>query len=165
MSGLTMFHFFCAMCEVSMLCHEDGPSLLMDKQLCWSFQSRPLHCFSGLSCSWLLPLHHHPHHVHVSWAVQVAHVERYLNYSLFPRTWYLHHGTGKEPQVILTAWTLPTALFGLGLSIGVVIAVGILLIAQLRAILRNQTWIEDWIRDKCDYRHRNKGSLRLTILR
>ena len=70
------------------------------------------------------------------------------------RTWYLYYGTGKEPQVILTLWSLLGALFGLGLALGVVIAVGMLLVFQLKAIARNQTGIEDWIKEKADYRLR-----------
>ena len=57
-----------------------------------------------------------------------------LNRALIPdndRTWYLYYGTGEEPQVILTLWSLLAALFGLGLSLGVVVAVGMLLIFQV----------------------------------
>jgi len=71
------------------------------------------------------------------------------------RHWYLYYGTGKEPQVILTLWSLLGALFGLGLALGVVIAVGMLLVFQMKAILKNQTGIEDWIKEKADYRLRN----------
>lgn len=74
------------------------------------------------------------------------------------RSWYLYYGTGREPQVILTVWSLLAALFGLGLALGVVIAVGMLLVCQVRSILKNQTGIEDWIREKADYRHRHAGS-------
>lgn len=70
------------------------------------------------------------------------------------RTWYLYYGTGKEPQVVLTLWSLLGALFGLGLALGVVIAVGMLLVFQLKAIARNQTGIEDWIKEKADFRLR-----------
>jgi len=70
------------------------------------------------------------------------------------RTWYLYYGTGREPQVILTLWSLLGALFGLGLSLGVVVAVGMLLFFQMKAILKNQTGIEDWIKEKADYRLR-----------
>jgi len=70
------------------------------------------------------------------------------------RTWYLYYGTGQEPQVILTLWSLLGALFGLGLSLGVVVAVGMLLFFQVKSILKNQTGIEDWIKEKADYRLR-----------
>merc|ERR1719318_2094204 len=71
------------------------------------------------------------------------------------RTWYMYYGTGQEPQVVLTVWSLLAALFGLGLALGVVIAVGLLLVFQVKSILRNQTGIEDWIMEKATYRHRN----------
>jgi len=57
--------------------------------------------------------------------------------------------------VVLTVWSLLAALFGLGLALGVVIAVGLLLVFQVKSILRNQTGIEDWIMEKATYRHRN----------
>ena len=40
---------------------------------------------------------------------------------------------------------------------GVVIAVGLLLVFQVKSIMRNQTGIEDWIMEKATYRHRNSG--------
>jgi len=73
------------------------------------------------------------------------------------RTWYMYYGTGKEPVVILTLWSLLGALFGLGLALGVVIAVGMLLFFQVKAIMKNQTGIEDWIKEKADFRVRNSG--------
>ena len=89
------------------------------------------------------------------------------------RTWYLYYGTGREPQVILSLWSLLGALFGMGLALGVVIAVGMLLFfqvthlklfvsqinsldnLQIKAILKNQTGIEDWIKEKADFRLRH----------
>jgi len=73
------------------------------------------------------------------------------------RTWYLYYGTGREPQVVLTLWSLLASLFGLGLALGVVIAVGLLLFFQVRSVMKNQTGIEDWIREKADYRLRRSG--------
>jgi len=72
------------------------------------------------------------------------------------RSYYQFYGRGTEPRVVLTLWSLLAALFGLGLAIGVVIAVGLLLYFQLRSILRNQTGIEDWIREKAEYRTRHE---------
>lgn len=43
-------------------------------------------------------------------------------------------------------------IFNIGLSVGVVIAVGMLLFFQMRAVFRNRTGIEDWILDKALYR-------------
>lgn len=45
-------------------------------------------------------------------------------------------------------------MFSLGLAVGVVIAVGMLLYFQIRAILNNRTGIEDWILEKACYRRR-----------
>ncbi|XP_031784989.1 palmitoyltransferase ZDHHC6 isoform X2 [Nasonia vitripennis] len=45
-----------------------------------------------------------------------------------------------------------SVLFSIGLSIGVVIAVGMLLYFQIHAIIKNQTGIECWILEKANYR-------------
>jgi len=71
------------------------------------------------------------------------------------RSWYEYYGSGREPRVILTIWSLLATLIGLGLAIGVVIAVGLLFFFQIRSILRNQTGIEDWIVEKANFRHRH----------
>ena len=65
----------------------------------------------------------------------------------------------KSPRLYSLAGqgTLLAANFQLGLALGLVIALGLLLVFQVKSILRNQTGtgIEDWIREKADYRHRN----------
>lgn len=48
-------------------------------------------------------------------------------------------------------------VLSLGLAVGVVIAVGMLLIFQLRSIARNRTGIEDWILEKAKYRREHSG--------
>lgn len=48
--------------------------------------------------------------------------------------------------------SLVLCVFSLGLAIGVVVAVGMLLVFQLRGIARNRTGIEDWILEKAKYR-------------
>ncbi|XP_024938248.1 palmitoyltransferase ZDHHC6 isoform X2 [Cephus cinctus] len=48
--------------------------------------------------------------------------------------------------------TLIFVVFAIGLSIGVILAVGMLLYFQLMAIIRNRTGIEDWILEKAQYR-------------
>ncbi|XP_026681449.1 palmitoyltransferase ZDHHC6-like [Diaphorina citri] len=45
-------------------------------------------------------------------------------------------------------------VFSIGLSVGVVIAVGMLFYFQVKAILKNQTNIEDWIVEKATKRKR-----------
>jgi hypothetical protein len=48
------------------------------------------------------------------------------------RQWYHYYGTGNEPKINLTLFTLIAILFGLGLAIGVVLAVGALFYFQAR---------------------------------
>lgn len=86
-----------------------------------------------------------------------AHAAFILSMSLYyglNRSWYHVYGTGHEPVVTLTLFTLLVIMFGLGLSIGVVLAVGALCFFQLRAAWKNQTGIEDWILEKAEYRRK-----------
>ncbi|XP_037773410.1 palmitoyltransferase ZDHHC6-like [Penaeus monodon] len=69
-------------------------------------------------------------------------------YHAIHRTWYVYYGSGREPRVYLGQWAIVACMFVLGLAIGVVLAVGMLLFFQVRAILRNRTGIEDWILEK-----------------
>ncbi|XP_019696549.1 palmitoyltransferase ZDHHC6 isoform X2 [Harpegnathos saltator] len=48
--------------------------------------------------------------------------------------------------------TLILVVFSIGLSIGVIISVGMLLYCQMLAIVKNKTEIEDWILEKAQYR-------------
>ncbi|XP_069976196.1 palmitoyltransferase ZDHHC6-like [Penaeus vannamei] len=73
-------------------------------------------------------------------------------YHAIHRTWYIYYGTGREPMVYMTQWGIVACMFVLGLAIGVVLAVGMLLFFQVRAILRNRTGIEDWILEKAVHR-------------
>uniref|UniRef100_A0A336M3M7 Palmitoyltransferase n=2 Tax=Culicoides sonorensis TaxID=179676 RepID=A0A336M3M7_CULSO len=57
-----------------------------------------------------------------------------------------------HPTVKLELYSLLLSVFNIGLSIGVIIAVGMLLFFQIRAVLRNRTGIEDWILEKAKYR-------------
>ena len=47
------------------------------------------------------------------------------------QSWYRYYGSGREPDVILTIWSLLIVMFALGLAIGVVLAVGALLYFQV----------------------------------
>ncbi|XP_011498934.1 PREDICTED: palmitoyltransferase ZDHHC6-like [Ceratosolen solmsi marchali] len=49
-------------------------------------------------------------------------------------------------------FTVMLVLISIGLSVGVVIAVGMLLYFQLHAVIKNQTGIECWILEKANYR-------------
>ncbi|XP_054263650.1 palmitoyltransferase ZDHHC6 isoform X1 [Macrosteles quadrilineatus] len=77
-------------------------------------------------------------------------------YRGFYRMWYLYHGI--EPLVTFNIYSLVFTVFALGLSIGVVLAVGMLFYFQMRAILRNRTGIEDWIVEKAIHRRRPDDS-------
>lgn len=58
----------------------------------------------------------------------------------------------QQSQVRLGIYSLIFSVFNIGLGIGVIIAVGMLLYFQIRAVLRNRTGIEDWILEKAKYR-------------
>lgn len=73
------------------------------------------------------------------------------------RQWYIYYGHPHLATVHLGIWSLIFCIFSLGLAIGVVIAVGMLLFFQLRAIVRNRTGIEDWILEKAKYRREESG--------
>lgn len=47
------------------------------------------------------------------------------------RVWYTYYGTGREPIVYLNIYTLVLTVLALGLSVGVVLAVGMLLFFQV----------------------------------
>lgn len=59
--------------------------------------------------------------------------------------------------VEFTRVSLVLCILSLGLSIGVVIAVGMLLVFQVLAVCRNRTGIEDWILEKAKYRREGTG--------
>ena len=63
----------------------------------------------------------------------------------------------RESQAILEPWAFLAALFVLGLAVGVVASLSILLVRQLRGIVRNMTEIENWIRKKAEVRYRGQG--------
>lgn len=71
------------------------------------------------------------------------------------RDYYIYHQEYDKANVRLTTWSLILTIFNIGLSVGVVIAVGMLLFFQMRAVLRNRTGIEDWILDKAIYRRQS----------
>ncbi|XP_055616518.1 palmitoyltransferase ZDHHC6-like [Toxorhynchites rutilus septentrionalis] len=72
------------------------------------------------------------------------------------RDWYVYYGQYSKATVLLGLWSLIFGVFNVGLAIGVIIAVGMLLFFQVRAILNNRTGIEDWIVEKA--RHRREGT-------
>ena len=56
-------------------------------------------------------------------------------------------------------WAFLTALFVLGLCVGVVTSLSILLVRQVRGIVMNMTQIEDWVREKAEVRYRGQGEV------
>ncbi|KAL3875783.1 hypothetical protein ACJMK2_033700 [Sinanodonta woodiana] len=63
--------------------------------------------------------------------------------------WYI---MSKEnyPIVYLGVWEFIMCMFAIGLAFGVIIAVGTLFIIQLKSILKNETGIETWIKEKAE---------------
>lgn len=74
----------------------------------------------------------------------------YYNKLTFRR--YIYHGYYSQANVHFGILSLVLCVFALGLAVGVVVAVGMLLVFQLRGIARNRTGIEDWILEKAKYR-------------
>lgn len=70
---------------------------------------------------------------------------------------YLYLGQYHMATVEFTRVSLVLCILSLGLSIGVVIAVGMLLVFQVLAVCRNRTGIEDWILEKAKYRREGTG--------
>ncbi|XP_034248855.1 palmitoyltransferase ZDHHC6-like [Thrips palmi] len=111
-------------------------------------------------CPWINTCVGHVNHGHFTaflfWAVlgcfQSTVILSCSLYRGINRVWYMYYGTGNEPRVYLSANSLFFCIFALGLSVGVVLAVGMLLYFQIRSILRNQTGVEDWIVEKAHYR-------------
>lgn len=73
------------------------------------------------------------------------------------RYWYLTHGYPELATVNFTLLTLILCVFSMGLAFGVVLAVGMLFYYQMKAILTNQTGIEDWIVEKANFRRKQEN--------
>lgn len=104
----------------------------------------------------------HGNHGHFVWflcfaVIGCSHAAIILVCSLYAglyRDYYVYYQQYSRAGVRLTTWSLIFTVFNVGLSVGVVIAVGMLLYFQLRSIIRNRTGIEDWILDKAVYRRK-----------
>lgn len=104
----------------------------------------------------------HGNHSHFVWflcfaVVGCTHAAIILTGSLYAglyRDYFVYYQQYSRATVKLTTWSLILTVFNIGLSVGVVIAVGMLLFFQLRSIMRNRTGIEDWILDKAVYRRK-----------
>ena len=170
LSGLCMFHFFCCMC--------DGPGYLprgwrpRSGRRTWSGQlqwcssckgykaPRSHHCPTCQHC--VLKMSHH-----CPWINNCVGYFNQGNYVVF-----LASSLAASFLAIITLaysaltlvthnreshWTFLTALFVLGLCVGVVTSLSILLVRQVRGIVMNMTQIEDWVRKKAEVRYRGQG--------
>ncbi|XP_075216074.1 palmitoyltransferase ZDHHC6 [Lycorma delicatula] len=112
-------------------------------------------------CPWINNCVGHANHAHftvfllfsVTSCIQSTVILSCSLYKGIHRGWYIYHGI--EPVVHLTLFMLVMCVFALGLSIGVTLAVGMLLYFQIRAILHNRTGIEDWILEKAIHRRQD----------
>ncbi|XP_041363852.1 palmitoyltransferase ZDHHC6-like [Gigantopelta aegis] len=80
--------------------------------------------------------------------ILIPSIYRALNFHYY----YFYHQD--EPLVQLDIFEFILTMFGIGLAIGVVIAVGMLFYLQMKSILKNETGIESWIIDKAEDRLR-----------
>ncbi|ELT99036.1 hypothetical protein CAPTEDRAFT_181419 [Capitella teleta] len=69
---------------------------------------------------------------------------------------YLRSGRTDVPFVGISNEVFIGSMFSVSLSIGVTVALLVLLYIQMKSILRNQTGIEAWICDKAEYRVRDE---------
>ncbi|XP_055385109.1 palmitoyltransferase ZDHHC6 [Condylostylus longicornis] len=89
-------------------------------------------------------------------SIQAATILILSFYQGLHRNYYLYHGYPPSATVQFSVTSLILCIFSLGLAVGVIIAVGMLLYFQIRAILYNRTGIEDWILQKAVYLRANK---------
>ncbi|CAF1111142.1 unnamed protein product [Adineta ricciae] len=69
--------------------------------------------------------------------------------------YYVYARVKDVPLIYFTFTGLISCILSIGLALGVIIAVGFLLIVQLRSIMKNQTGVESWILRKAkDRNHR-----------
>ncbi|XP_033230999.1 palmitoyltransferase ZDHHC6 [Belonocnema kinseyi] len=168
LSGSTLYHFINAIFE--------GPGYLPLKwmpenlsncqylQFCTVCQGykapRSHHCRSCGRC--VMKMDHH-----CPW---INNCVGHLNHGYFTAFLASAVGGSLVATIVLVSWILAifsprpmpfpppsllilfSVIFAIGLSIGVVIAVGMLLYFQVVAILKNKTGIEDWILAKAQYR-------------
>lgn len=76
------------------------------------------------------------------------------------RNYYIFYKVTDVPIVSLEFFPLLFCMFATGMAIGVTIAVGILLIIQLKVIVKNQTGIENWILKKANHRREHNQDLK-----
>lgn len=179
-NGLTLFNFFRAAFRGPGLVPEGWtPTVAADKKslqfcnICESYKvPRSHHCRKCRRCVMKMD-HHCPwinncvgHFNHANFVAFLffapcgcIHALCVLLPSLYRaiyRNYYIFYGTGREPLVDLGVTSLIGAMLSVGLAFGVVLAVGGLLVMQMRSIIKNETGIETWIKDKAEYRDREE---------
>ncbi|GAB1867001.1 Palmitoyltransferase [Camponotus japonicus] len=168
LSGLTLFHFISAIFEgPGYLELKWMPENVTDKQylqfciVCQGYKApRSHHCRKcnrcvlkmDHHCPWINTCVGHYNHGHftafLASAVSGCCVSTVILISWVTTVLSLKPLPFPPPSVC----TLILVVFSIGLSIGVVLAVGMLLYFQMLAIVRNRTEIEDWILEKARYR-------------
>ncbi|KAH1019213.1 hypothetical protein HUJ04_009064 [Dendroctonus ponderosae] len=78
-------------------------------------------------------------------------------YRALYRNYYLVNHIRNVPIVNLGLMGLGLTVLALGFALGVVVAVGMLLVIQVRVILSNQTAVEDWILEKANSRRKARN--------
>lgn len=175
-SGLTFYNFLSAIFEgPGYLPLNWKPESVQDEKflqsckLCQGFKAPRSHhcrrcgrCVMKMDhhCPWINNCVGHINHAHFTTFLFCAicgclHAAICLSITLYMfinrRYYYLR----REPVVNFSLMSLIMTVFSIGLSIGVIIAVGMLLYFQVKAILKNQTNIEDWIVEKATKRKRD----------
>ncbi|KAK0410417.1 hypothetical protein QR680_005119 [Steinernema hermaphroditum] len=84
--------------------------------------------------------------------IQASYILFYTLYHFYFRIWYMYYGHGTEPLINISIWMALYGVFCFGLSIGVVVALSVLLYMQMKGILRNRTQVEEYIEDKANMR-------------
>lgn len=169
-SGCTLYNFLSAMCEGPGYLplqwlpeHASDEPYLQFCSVCQGYKApRSHHCKKckrcvlkmDHHCPWINNCVGHANHAHfisflffsVCGCIQSTIVLSVALYRAFNKEWYMYHGF--RHYVRFNLYTLLLCLFAVGLSVGVVLAVGMLFYLQMRAVIRNRTAIEDWILEK-----------------
>uniref|UniRef100_A0A8D8PT01 Palmitoyltransferase n=1 Tax=Cacopsylla melanoneura TaxID=428564 RepID=A0A8D8PT01_9HEMI len=176
-SGLTMYNFLSAIFEgPGYLPLNWRPESVQDEnflqfcKLCQGYKAPRAHhcrkcgrCVMKMDhhCPWINNCVGHVNHAHFTTFLLSAicgctHSAIMLSITMYRFINRRYYFLRREPVVNFSLSTLIMTVFSIGLSVGVVIAVGMLFYFQVKAILKNQTNIEDWIVEKASKRKRDE---------